>query len=84
MQMLESVELFKGRLDIRFEVFKEGFHGWKSNWNFQWHRLRLVCFLIDFFQLHHLAGVRKYIYLLIICLCVNLSTFVLKIFSNRK
>ncbi len=25
-KLLESVELFKGRLDIRFEVFKEGFH----------------------------------------------------------
>ena len=32
----------------------------------------------------YVAGARKYIYLLIICLCENLSTFVLKIFSNRK
>ena len=36
------------------------------------------------FQLHHLAGARKYIYLFILCLSENLSTFVLKIFSNRK
>ena len=32
----------------------------------------------------YVAGARKYIYLLIICLCENLSTFVLKIFSKRK
>ena len=37
-KLLKSVELFKSRLETRFEVFKEGFYGWKSNWNFMKNR----------------------------------------------
>ena len=43
----------------------------------------LACFLVDFFN-YTIWRVLVNIYLLIICLCENLSTFVLKIFSNRK